>query len=347
MAMKFSLMKTLALAVLSLASSSEVIIGGQGAYQYVYNETQLQMPTNPAANPPYSHGLEVDGDQNIYLTYYDSADPTRCLVRWSPKDGYVTPEVVGKGTEICSHGNPSTGPHGLRIAVEDGKPYFYHANNNQALFKTTLDGKLVWQQLETPTGTPAQKCQFGKYCPTWFGQQPGSEFVYMADGYGASQIHVYTRDGNYTGHTFGGKGTEHGKFQTPHAISWDPRRNQMVVSDRANHRLEYFNIDPSDATKFEYAGTTTVEGPVPMGTVCNARFNGDLLAAPTLEGFVFILDKDNKNVATINVKELLGDKGFNHPHDAIFLPNGDIVVATWNPGRIGYWRKLPTEHVLV
>ena len=23
------------------------------------------------------------------------------------------------------------------------------------------------------------------------------------------------------------------------------------------------------------------------------------------------------------------------------LANGDIVVCTWNPGRLGYWRRLP------
>ena len=30
-----------------------------------------------------------------------------------------------------------------------------------------------------------------------------------------------------------------------------------------------------------------------------------------------------------------------HPHDAIFLANGDMVVATWAPGRISYWKLLP------
>ena len=41
-----------------------------------------------------------------------------------------------------------------------------------------------------------------------------------------------------------------------------------------------------------------------------------------------------------SIKSTLGAKGFKHPHDAIFLPNGDFVVATWSPGRIGYFRKL-------
>ena len=49
-------------------------------------------------------------------------------------------------------------------------------------------------------------------------------------------------------------------------------------------------------------------------------------------------------LSTIDVNALLGTtgtkQGYDHPHDAIFLPNGDFVVATWNPGRIGYFTKV-------
>jgi len=40
--------------------------------------------------------------------------------------------------------------------------------------------------------------------------------------------------------------------------------------------------------------------------------------------------------------QLLGPRGRHlHPHDAQMLPNGDIVVATWNPGRLSYWKRVP------
>ena len=41
--------------------------------------------------------------------------------------------------------------------------------------------------------------------------------------------------------------------------------------------------------------------------------------------------------------------GHTHPHDAIFLPSGDIVVAVWQghePGSFGgveYWTRLSAE----
>lgn len=173
----------------------------------------------------------------------------------------------------------------------------------------------------------------------------------MTDGYGNGQIHVYKKNGRHTGIIVGGEGdaTQHGKFNTPHSISWDPRRRQMVVSDRANHRLEYFEIDKKNASVFKYKSTTTYKnGKDYMGTACNARFltDRDMMIVPTLEGYVFIFDKDNNMVSQINVFGLLGT-GYDHPHDAIFLPNGDFVVATWNPGRIAYFALQDSSQMMV
>jgi hypothetical protein len=48
-------------------------------------------------------------------------------------------------------------------------------------------------------------------------------------------------------------------------------------------------------------------------------------------------------ISVVNVSVLLAAEQHKHPHDAIFLPNGDMVVATWAPGRVSYWKLLPTE----
>ena len=168
-------------------------IVGQAPWRYRFEPLKLQMPAN--SNPPYSHGLEVDDDSNLYLTYYDKGDPGRCLLKWSPADGYEKFEVVGHGSEMCNIGNANTGPHGLRIAKEpNGTQVFYMANNNQALFKTTLEGDVIWSVYNRPSTNPADekknattKCEFGSgpakdgyahgYCPTWFENQPGSDFL--------------------------------------------------------------------------------------------------------------------------------------------------------------------------
>ena len=69
---------------------------------------------------------------------------------------------------------------------------------------------------------------------------------------------------------------------------------------------------------------------------------------------VGIFDKNNKLVSEIEVARYLWQSGHQHPHDAIFLPNGDVVIACWSgpsngpeqgpaKGTIGYWKRLPAR----
>ena len=52
------------------------------------------------------------------------------------------------------------------------------------------------------------------------------------------------------------------------------------------------------------------------------------MRAQGLDGNIALLDKDNKLVSTVEVAALIGHLGSLHPHDALFLPNGDFVVGT-------------------
>lgn len=79
----------------------------------------------------------------------------------------------------------------------------------------------------------------------------------------------------------------------------------------------------------------------------NNRFQVD--PGPWLNGSVSIYDDRNQLVSTIEVARWLGVGvlGHTHPHDAIFLDNGDIAVAVWKghePGSLGgleYWAHIP------
>ena len=79
---------------------------------------------------------------------------------------------------------------------------------------------------------------------------------------------------------------------------------------------------------------------------CGIRFAGDHAVVADLAGNVGILDSQNELVSVIPVAGILGEKGHRHPHDAILLPNGDLVVGTWNPGRISYWRRLGEKELI-
>lgn len=335
-----TVMRGFLLAATSAAAAAAPIIGGWGKFKYQYMPDLLKPPEGSVM--VNCHGLVLDADRNIYLTYENDhdKDPDNCLIRWNP-DGTGGQHMTGGNSTLCSGT-----PHGLKITTEwdSGKPtqYLYHANNNQKLTKTTLDGSIVWQR----NGNFGQDASV-PYRPTWFAVPPRGDYVYLCDGYGSNNVYVFERHtGKFMNKTFGGKGgrDQHGKFSTNHGCTYDPRNGMIAVSDRANSRFEYFTFDPSSPDHFDYSHT--VDMLPTMGNTslpCNLRMYPEQQAmaiSPDLSGPVSVHDADNKVVSVVNVSVLLAAEQHLHPHDAIFLPNGDMVVATWNPGRISYWKRL-------
>uniref|UniRef100_A0A6V4RSR4 Uncharacterized protein n=1 Tax=Prymnesium polylepis TaxID=72548 RepID=A0A6V4RSR4_9EUKA len=311
------------------------IIGGSGAFRYQYMPDLLKPPAG--ASLVNCHGLVQDAENNIYLTYENDGKDQNCLIKWKPD---------GTGGEFVAFGNVSKlcsgTPHGLKIATEQGKQYLYHANNNQKLTKTTLEGEIVWQR----TGNFGQDPTL-PYRPTWFAVPPATktEYIYLCDGYGSNNVYVFDRsNGEFMNKTYGGKGgrDQHGKFSTNHGCTWDPRNDQIAVSDRANSRFEYFDYDSTGGWTYSY--TVDMQPPMGAGTLpCNLRMYPEQAGraiSPDLAGPVAVLDDSNKVVSVVNVSVLLAAEEHKHPHDAVFLPNGDMVVATWAPGRVSYWKKL-------
>ena len=322
-------------------ASANPIIGGSGRFRYAYEPTRLQLP--PGTALVNAHGLVVDAERNIYLTYENDheKDPDRCLIRWRP-DGTGGEHMLGGNGTLC-HGTP----HGLKISTEwsDGEPhqFLYHANNDQKLTKTALDGTIVWQRNGNFGQDPSLP-----YKPTWFAVPPIGPYIYLCDGYGSNNVYVFDRrDGSFMNRTYGGKGgrEQHGKFSTNHGCTYDPRNGKIAVSDRANSRLEYFDFDASSPDKFAYSHTVDLRPPMGNASLpCNLRVYPEQQAigvSPDLSGPVAIVDAANTVVSVVNVSVLLAAEQHKHPHDAVLLPNGDLVVATWAPGRLSYWRRLP------
>ena len=143
-----------------------------------------------------------------------------------------------------------------------------------------------------------------------------------------------TDSGEYKGLTFGGMGSEPGKFFQPHSVVWDERKDQLLIADRANNRLQYTDEDGNPLS--------IIKDPA-IVQPCDFDFWQGNVLIPDLTGHLVVMDKDNKVVSKINVSEVIGPAGFPHPHDAIFLPNGDIAVGTWFNGSLTYWERLPAE----
>ena len=297
------------------------IISGSGAFRYQYVPEKLVLP--PEVKMRHGHGLCRDDDGHIYFTYEPEKveASTRALVRFE-SDG-TGPVLLG-GDNALAQGVP----HGLNIQVDKaGQPHLYHANNAATVHKTTLTGEIEWTQKWPP--------QMGNYKPTDAVVPPGSDRVLVADGYGSSMIHALKdKDGVYDGKSWGGLGREHGELNCPHGITYDPRRKLLLTADRGNKRLEYFTLNGL------YHSTVTAPE---ITAPCNADVWGDYVLVPDLDGPLTILYQDNKVISVVQLGQLLGAHGFKHPHDAIWLANGDIVACTWNPGRICYWRRLPVD----
>ncbi len=154
------------------------------------------------------------------------------------------------------------------------------------------------------------------------------------------------------GLTFGGVGTEEGKFKTPHGIWLDDRpgrKPHLVVADRANARLQRFTLDG------EHIGEDFHEVSYP------ASFDtrGDVLLVPDLHARVTLLDRNDKLISHLGydpawTKQVLADRNkmrtqperwedgkFVHPHDACFDHDGNILVAEWvATGRLVKLRRL-------
>jgi len=371
------------------------VVTGFGDFIYEYVPGLLKVPGQVGDDPNVlnGHGLDQDDAGNIYYTFQPASlnEDTRVLVRFSP-DGSVGSLLGAPGPNHLSRGVP----HGLRFEKNanagTGVNYLYHANNAAIIFKTTTDGDLVWEaNLSDPVvgfPQPSQRPDFWPVRPT--DTYVRGDTLYVADGYGSSWVHLFNKHtGQYLNASFGGKGkagsaTEPVKFNIPHSIQGDPRYEgvPIVITDRSNERLVYVNENGN----FLWEVALSSGGLPESGSnsrPCAVQFMNDdkrglVAIIPSLgsqhvgqnfttSGAVGIYDKDNKLISELRVSEYLWEQGDQHPHDAMFLPNGDIVICTYggacqgrpseacrmsqyphvrgaSAGTISYWRRVVRDN---
>ena len=315
------------------AQDAPKIILGTGKYRYECIHDWLIPPVMLLWGD--TQGIATDSKERIYISH-TVGEKSRS------KDAIVVFDK--QGTFIKSFGSQFMGGgHGLDCRTEGKQEFLYHSDTqNRLVVKTDLDGKVIWEK-----GTPQEPGVYkdGKnFVPTNVAFSPNGDF-FIADGYGSSYVHQYDIAGNYK-RTFGGSGNEKGQFSTPHGLWVDKRGKEplLVVADRANHRLQFFNMD----------GQYVKESSEGMRMPCNLDFQKELTLVPDLQGVVTLLDSQGKVVTQLgdsaNIPNLPG-RGrprnefilgkFVHPHSARFLKNGDILVVEWLPiGRVTLLKKL-------
>lgn len=314
----------------AVPSPAPGIILGSGSHKFECIHDWLVPPTNMKFGD--THGLTQDSKGRIYLSHtvhHDSMSRNAVCV-YDEKGKFLT----SWGAEYDG------GAHGLDIHREGKKEFIYHCDIQRNLVvKTDLSGKVLWER-----GVPMESDKYPKgegYKPTNVAFGPGKQ-VFVADGYGSNWVHEYDTDGNYK-KTWGGYGNGKGQLAQPHGIWLDTRYKEprLAVADRANRRIQYFDLD-GHHIEFVSAG---------MRLPCHFSIRKGEMLVPDLDSVITILDEKNTVVVQLGDgapsslrdhprSEFIPGK-FIHPHDAIFLRNGDILVAEWVPiGRVTLLRHV-------
>jgi hypothetical protein len=279
-----------------------------------------------------THGLAQDSAGRIYVAHTVHGESLRphAVVVYGDDGAFLD----AWGAEFRS------GAHGLDLRVEDGQEYLYHCDINRRLVvKTDLAGRVVWQ-----SDYPAEAGVYPSreaWRPTNVAFAPDGG-VFVADGYGGSYVHRYSADGKYV-RTIIGPGKDAGQVACPHGLWMDDRgpTPTLLVADRGNRRIQRFSPDGA------HLGFVT--GGIRMP--CHFKLRGGVALVPDLESVVTLLDPADRVIVHLGDGHPSGLRDqprdrfipgkFIHPHSAIFLRSGDILVAEWVPiGRITRLRRV-------
>jgi YD repeat-containing protein len=307
------------------------LILGSGSHRYECIHDWLVPPDGLLWGD--TQGVAQDSKGNIYVTH---------TVAGASKIGDAIVVFDKRGKFLKSWGSRFRGGgHGIEIRKEGKNEYAYHCDTaHRMVVKTDLDGAVVWEK-PVPQEPGVYKGN-APFVPTNIAFAPNGDF-YVADGYGSNWIHHYNLKGDWI-RTWGGTGTEDGKFHCCHGIWLDPRHGDplLVVTDRESKRIQYFDLEG----KFVKSVSEGIRRP------CYFDTRGDLMVISDLNQVVQLLDKDDKVVQLLGdgagMPELRGKPRseyvpgkFIHPHGGKFLKNGDILIAEWMPdGRITLLRRV-------
>jgi hypothetical protein len=121
----------------------------------------------------------------------------------------------------------------LTKIVENGEEYLWLTDQeSREVAKVTLDGETVQS-----IGQPPHKAyeEGGEYIPTWAAQNPENGEVWVANGYGCSLVHRFSREGEYLATIDGSEGA--GRFLRPHGINF--RRGGDLQTATVISNLKY------------------------------------------------------------------------------------------------------------
>lgn len=322
-------------------------VTGTGEHRYEVVHDWLQPPAGLVWGD--THGLAQDAEGRIYVahTVHKSSMRAEAVAVFDNRGQFIRafgPEYRG-------------GAHGLQLRREGREEFLYHCDVNRCrTTKTTLAGEVVWAR-DYPAEDPDYAAGPTPYTPTNIAFGPDGGF-YVAVGYGSSRILRYDAGGRFVGEIgrpataapVEGVEAPDGTLSCPHGLYVDARGPEpvLVVADRTHRRLQVFALDGRHLR--------TVKDEARLRLPCHFDVRGELMVCPDLDSQVCLLDREWRVVAQLGDGQAhngrVGSRRsqarpeftpgeFICPHGAIFLANGDILVAEWLPiGRVTLLRRV-------
>ncbi|MBT3276203.1 MAG: 6-bladed beta-propeller [Spirochaetales bacterium] len=303
---------------------------GNETHKYEVIDDWAKLPANLVFGT--THGVVEDKKGNIYIHHTGK----QSVIRFRPD-----------GTFIDSWGDEyESGAHGMHLRREGEDEFLYlSATSLGFVAKTTLDGEEIFR-ITTPDLADIYDEEH-LFVPTETAVASDGR-IYVTDGYGQSWVHVYSSDGKYI-KSFGGMGSGRGELSNPHGIMIDTRggNERVLVSDRANHRLQYFTLDGI------HDGFVDHDLRLPCTTIQLK----DEIYIPDLHSRLTILDADDKVITHLGDRPGIWDKDgwpnlpksdwisgkFSSPHDLHVDKSGNIYLAEWlseGTGKVTKLRRL-------
>ncbi|MDC0034978.1 hypothetical protein OAJ44_01275 [Chloroflexi bacterium] len=263
-----------------------------------------------------------------------------------------------------------TDAHGITVVNEDGNDYLWIADNGSKRLpefsyeyppgaenksgmvrkydlsgKSTLDlsspDHMDYEHIRySPTSIAVDEMRFG-----------GSGDVWVSDGYGASLVHKFDALGKYILSIDGLEGSGH--FSCPHGIIIDRRKTnpELYVADRANGRIQVFNLNGDYLRTFgEDLFTTPSEFAITENLMIVAELEARLAILDSEDNLVRYLFPDELASTSDGWPNEISESGdikrpsrlrperFNSPHGITVDESGNIYVAEWLIG--GRFTKL-------
>jgi peptidylamidoglycolate lyase len=330
-----------AMPLTSRAEDKKPITIGSGKWTYTLDQAWGALPRGMSYG--FGCALVVDSQDRIFVTSR-SASPCvaifdrdgRLLETWSKEFA----EGVGMNTQQVV-----ATAHGLYWNKEADGEFLYWTENvapvkgkppiGARVYKTDMKGKVLYT-LGNVGKEDSTTQKFELTNPTDVAVSANGD-IYIVDGYGNQKVHRFDKNFKLV-KTIGGRGKEHGLFNTCHGvwISTLKKEPEVYIADRHNDRIEVYSLELDYKRTVDPKRGPQGEEGIRM-PCCFYQHDGHLYV-PELGARVTIYDADDKPVARMGDGKGVDAKDINKHPDKFATPHaltvdshGDMYVIEWLP----------------